>query len=232
MEETGLSSLTAGRGARTLAARVAARDRSRFVGRTCELGLLERCLSRTIRRPASSSSTDRAGSARARCCASWPAAPATRGFDTFFVEGRELPPMPDALEAVLAGARDSEQPLVLIDTYERMTALDGYLRRGLLPVAAGPHRRRHRRPRCRRTRPGSAAAGKGVATELELEPSTSRRGAEPARRPRPDGRACARGRRLGRGLAAGARARRRDGAADSDWTPGGGQRASRRSCAR
>ena len=41
--------------------------------------------------------------------------------------------MPDALEAVLSGARDSEQPLVLIDTYERMTAIDGYLRRGLLP---------------------------------------------------------------------------------------------------
>ncbi len=55
------------------------------------------------------------------------------GFDPVFVEGRELPPMPDALEAVLCGARDSEQPLVLIDTYERMTALDGYLRRGLLP---------------------------------------------------------------------------------------------------
>ncbi len=45
MEEAGLSSLTAGGGARTLAARVVARDRSRFVGRACELGLLERCLS-------------------------------------------------------------------------------------------------------------------------------------------------------------------------------------------
>ena len=69
-----------------------------------------------------------------------------RGFDTFFVEGRDLPPMPDALEAVLAGARDSEAPLVLIDTYERMTALDGYLRRGLVPSLPDRTRRRHRRP--------------------------------------------------------------------------------------
>ena len=98
-----------------------------------------------------------------------------RGFDTFFVEGRDLPPMPDALEAVLAGARDSEAPLVLIDTYERMTALDGYLRRGL------------RARRCRRSAvvviagrmppdPAWFSGGwEGVATELELVPSTSPR---------------------------------------------------------
>ncbi|MGZ4173510.1 MAG: hypothetical protein ACXVQR_03430, partial [Solirubrobacteraceae bacterium] len=54
------------------------------------------------------------------------------GREPFFVEGRDLPPMPDALEAVLAGARHHPRPLVLIDTYERMAALDGYLRRGLL----------------------------------------------------------------------------------------------------
>lgn len=90
-----------------------------------------------------------------------------RGWETFFVEGRELPPMPDALEAVLAGARNSEAPLVLIDTYERMTALDGYLRRGLLPslpartivVIAG------------RTAPDPSwftGGWEGIATELEL----------------------------------------------------------------
>src|SRR5262249_10507116 len=89
------------------------------------------------------------------------------GRETFFVEGRELPPMPDALEAVLAGARSASQPLVLIDTYQRMTALDGYLRRGLLPslpdraivVIAGREL----------PDPGWFAGGwEGVAAELEL----------------------------------------------------------------
>lgn len=57
----------------------------------------------------------------------------TRGWRPFLVEGRDLPPKPDALEAALAGARDEERPLVVFDTYERLGALDGYLRGRLLP---------------------------------------------------------------------------------------------------
>ncbi len=142
------------------------RDRDRFVGRSTELAFLEGCLEDEA--PASvilihgpggigKSTLLRELARRARA----------RGYDEFFVEGRELPPMPDALEAVLSGARDSERPLVLIDTYERMTALDGYLRRGLLPslpdrtvvVIAG------------RADPDPAwftGGWEGVATELEL----------------------------------------------------------------
>ena len=132
MEETGLASVTASRGARTLAARVAARDRSRFVGRACELDLLERCLGDDP--PANVVLVHGPGGiGKSTLLRELARRASDRGIDTFFVEGRELPPMPDALEAVLAGARSSEAPLVLIDTYERMTALDGYLRRGLLP---------------------------------------------------------------------------------------------------
>ena len=40
---------------------------------------------------------------------------------------------PDALDDALAGARRVERPLVLLDSYERMAALGGYLRRGVLP---------------------------------------------------------------------------------------------------
>lgn len=142
------------------------RDRDRFVGREAELRLLERCLEDDppanvvlVHGPGGigKSSLLRELARRAH----------RRGLETFFVEGRDLPPMPDALEAILAGARDVERPVVLIDTYELMTALAGYLRRGLLPslpartvaVIAG------RTP----PDPGWFAGGwEGVATELEL----------------------------------------------------------------
>ena len=56
------------------------------------------------------------------------------GWSPITVEGRDLPPVPDAIEAALAGAHRFERPLILIDTYERMAALGGHLRRQLLPT--------------------------------------------------------------------------------------------------
>ena len=41
--------------------------------------------------------------------------------------------MPGDLEDALAGVLDEERPLILFDTYERMTALGGYLRQRLIP---------------------------------------------------------------------------------------------------
>ncbi len=143
------------------------RDRNRFVGRVAELGFLERCLEENppanvilVHGPS--------GIGKSTLLREFARRAELRGRETFFVEGRELPPMPDALEAILAGARVSESPVVLLDTYERMTALGGYLRRGLLPslpertviVIAG------------RGAPDSnwfAGGWEGVATELELE---------------------------------------------------------------
>jgi AAA ATPase domain len=165
--EEGLSSrLDQHRGARTLAARVANRDHDRFVGRSAQLEFFERCLDGELTASVilvhgpggiGKSTLLREIARRAQA----------RGYEIFSVEGRELPPMPDALEAVLSGARTSERPLVLIDTYERMSALDGYLRRGLLPslperaviIIAG------RKP----PDPGWFSGGwEGVATELAL----------------------------------------------------------------
>jgi hypothetical protein len=155
-----------GVGTRTLAARVAERDRLRFVGREQELAFLERCLDGP---PAASVVLVHGpgGIGKSMLLRALDRSARERGFETFFVEGRELPPMPDALEAVLADARHHERPLVLVDTYERMTALDGYLRRGLLPslpegavvVIAGR----------RAPDPAWFAGGwEGIATELEL----------------------------------------------------------------
>jgi hypothetical protein len=121
-----------GVGTGTLASRLARADEERFVGRSAELAELERCLQdeATVRVVHVSgpggigkSSLLRELARRAR----------EHGFTLFAVEGRELPPSPDALEAILSDAASAPRPLVLIDTYERMTGLGAYLRRGLLP---------------------------------------------------------------------------------------------------
>src|SRR5207237_798868 len=154
-------------GSGTLATRMIERDRNRFVGRAAELVFLEQCLEEDP--PASVVLIHGAGGiGKSTLLRELARRAELRGRETFFVEGRELPPMPDALEAILAGARTSEGPVVLLDTYEQMTALDGYLRRGLLPslpdrtvvVIAG------------RGAPDAgwfAGGWEGVARELELE---------------------------------------------------------------
>ena len=50
-----------------------------------------------------------------------------------WVDGRELAPVPGALEAALAPVLDAPAPIVVLDTYERMAALDTFLRQDLLP---------------------------------------------------------------------------------------------------
>ncbi len=118
---------------RTLAARLADRDRSRFTGRAAELAFLERCLDDAD--PAASvvlvtgpggigkSTLLREAARRAR----------DRGISVVAIDGRELGPAPEILEAALRDAARHSRPLVLLDSYERMTALGPYLRRELLP---------------------------------------------------------------------------------------------------
>ena len=55
------------------------------------------------------------------------------GWRSTFVEGRELAPVADALEQEVGAARRHARPLLLLDSYERMRAMGGYLRRELLP---------------------------------------------------------------------------------------------------
>jgi hypothetical protein len=135
---------------RTLAARLEDRDRDRFAGREVELAFIDRCMRAD---PPSSvvhicgpggigkSALLRAAARRAR----------SLGWDVLSVDGRELGPASGALEALIRNAALSESgrspglgllrnsargggPLVLLDSYERMTSLDGYLRRDLLPT--------------------------------------------------------------------------------------------------
>jgi hypothetical protein len=135
---------------RTLAARLEDRDRDRFAGREVELAFIDRCLRADP--PASvvhicgpggigKSALLRAAARRAR----------SLGWEVLSVDGRELGPASGALETLIRNAAHSEAggtpglgllrksargggPLILLDSYERMTSLDGYLRRDLLPT--------------------------------------------------------------------------------------------------
>ncbi|ADB51313.1 ATP-binding protein [Conexibacter woesei] len=117
----------------TIGTRLAERDRRRFVGRGAELAFLQRCLDGQadasvvlIHGPGGIGKSTLLRELARRAGAT--------GRRAHFVEGRELAPAPRALDAALAGAREDAQPLVLIDTYEQMTALDGYLRGSVVPA--------------------------------------------------------------------------------------------------
>ena len=156
-----------GDGGPTLGERLARRDRTRFVGRRRELDLVDRLF---VDDPPLSvvlvhgpggigkSALLREVARRGR----------ERGWTPHLVDGRDLLPVPDALEEALTGVMDEERPLLLFDTYERMQAIDGHLRRELLPslperaivVIAGRSA----------PDPGWFCAGwENLAAELELE---------------------------------------------------------------
>jgi hypothetical protein len=117
----------------TLGRRMSVRDGDRFVGRSAELALIDGLL---VDDPPASvvlvhgpggigkSSLLREVARRGRAA----------GWTPVVVEGRDLPPLPDAVEAAVAPAHGTARPLVLIDTYERMAALGAHLRRVVLPA--------------------------------------------------------------------------------------------------
>ena len=115
---------------RTLGARVVGLDAARFVNRAGELGLLERLLDDGARvvlvhgpGGVGKSALLREFARRARA----------RGRSVYWVEGRELAPAPDILEDLLSGIDQAPRPVIVLDTYERIEALGGYLRRVVLP---------------------------------------------------------------------------------------------------
>lgn len=129
-----------------LGERITAREAQRFVGRESELAVLARLFEDDP--PYSVVHVHGAGgigkSALLRQAA---AMGAERGWTPFWVEGRELPPTPEALGSALAAALAAQRPLVLLDSFERMSATSPHLRDVLLPslpaeaavIVAGRH---------------------------------------------------------------------------------------------
>jgi hypothetical protein len=116
----------------TLAERLAARDEQRFVGRERELAFFDSLFADDppaqvvlVHGPGGigKSTLLREVARRGR----------RRGWTTRLIEGRDLAPVPGEIESALGDVTDADQPLILFDTYERITAADGWLRNRLVP---------------------------------------------------------------------------------------------------
>jgi NADPH-dependent ferric siderophore reductase len=110
-----------------------ATDAERFVGRAAELERLEGLLARGaserlvfVHGPGGigKSTLLRALARRA----------GRRRYEVVFLDGRDLDPVPDALEDALEPAFAADKPLLLLDTWERMAAVGTALRTRLLPA--------------------------------------------------------------------------------------------------
>lgn len=55
------------------------------------------------------------------------------GFSVTWLDGRDIAPVPDELEDALAGVRAERRPLIVLDSFEHVESLGGYLRRALVP---------------------------------------------------------------------------------------------------
>jgi AAA ATPase-like protein len=59
---------------------------------------------------------------------------AASGYDLVWIDGRDIAPVPDQLEDALGAPPERGRPLVVLDSFEHVEALGGYLRRVLLPA--------------------------------------------------------------------------------------------------
>ena len=118
---------------RTLATRLADRDRFRFTGRVSELAFLDKCLDDDDAPASVIHISGPGGIGKSTLLREVARRAAERGLSCVAVDGRQLGPAPGMLEAAIRDAAQQARPVVLLDSYERMTALDPYLRRELLP---------------------------------------------------------------------------------------------------
>ena len=116
----------------TLSERVEQRDRAQFVGRASELEFFDALLSGQadtsvvyLSGPGGigKSALLREVSRRARA----------RDYSVAWLEGRDLPPFPEVVSAALADVVDAERPLIIIDSFELVSSLEGYLRDVVVP---------------------------------------------------------------------------------------------------
>ncbi|MEJ7876019.1 MAG: ATP-binding protein [Solirubrobacterales bacterium] len=116
----------------TLGEGLARRDAQGFVGRARELRRLEELLA-APNGPSVVFIHGPGGVGKSTLVRELARRAAAHGFTSCWIEGRDLPPVPDAIDDALIEARAEARPLVVIDTFERISGLGGYLRTSVLP---------------------------------------------------------------------------------------------------
>ena len=116
----------------TIADRLARRDAQRFVGRERELAFFESLL---VDDPPAQVVLlhGPGGIGKSTLLREVARRAAKRGWSPTLVEGRDVAPLPGEIEKAINGVAHTTQPLVLFDTYERISAADGWLRGRLIP---------------------------------------------------------------------------------------------------
>ena len=117
----------------TLGDRVSERDREEFVGRDRERALLGAMFDEDARISVALIHGP-GGIGKSALVRDMLRTGVARGWMPVVLEGRELPPVSEALDLVLAEIAGVPRPLVVFDTYEQLSALDGYLRTRFVPA--------------------------------------------------------------------------------------------------
>jgi len=112
--------------------RVERRDRAQFVGRAADLEYFDAVLT---------GSTDASvvylsgpgGIGKSALLREVARRGRALGFTVAWLEGRDLPPFPEVVSAALAEVVGAERPLIVIDTFELVSSLEGYLSDVLMP---------------------------------------------------------------------------------------------------
>lgn len=118
--------------AETLRTRLIARDAARFVGRADELVRLEALLDDEPRVSVVLLHGP-AGVGKSALVREFARRAELHGMTPIKVEARDLPPLAEAVDEAIEPAMRAARPLLVLDSWERLTALDAHLRRDLLP---------------------------------------------------------------------------------------------------
>lgn len=115
----------------SLADTIARLDRERFRGRRQELAVLERMLASDLPRVVHVHGPG--GIGKSALLRELVRRAKARGLTPRVLDGREVAPVPGEIERALAGVHEDAEPLLVLDSYERMRGADGWLRSTLVP---------------------------------------------------------------------------------------------------